>query len=126
MGKKYLIDTNTAIDYFGKLLPGHIVIAINSAATQISVVTRIELLCWSNLTPDEISMLKTFINSCIVHNLSEQIILKTIEIRKNLRLKLPDAIIAATSLVHDLSLLTRNVTDFNKVPGLNVINPHSL
>jgi len=36
---------------------------------------------------------------------------------------LADAIIAATALVHDLSLVTRNKEDFKDVPGLRVVNP---
>jgi len=38
--------------------------------------------------------------------------------------KLPDAIIAATALVHGLPLLTRNTTDFSALPGLTLLNPH--
>jgi predicted nucleic acid-binding protein len=33
---------------------------------------------------------------------------------------LPDALIAATGLVHQLTLLTRNVADFRRVPGLRL------
>jgi len=40
------------------------------------------------------------------------------------RIKLPDAIIAATALVHNLPLLTRNVADFQAITTLVVLNPH--
>jgi len=36
---------------------------------------------------------------------------------------LPDAIIAATALVSNLALTTRNVSDFKNIPGLKIINP---
>jgi predicted nucleic acid-binding protein len=36
---------------------------------------------------------------------------------------LADAIIAATALVHELPLATRNEDDFKHVTGLRVINP---
>jgi predicted nucleic acid-binding protein len=39
---------------------------------------------------------------------------------------LPDAIIAATTLVHGLPLITRNVADFQGIVGLVVINPHDV
>ncbi|MEK7257684.1 MAG: PIN domain-containing protein [Bacteroidota bacterium] len=46
------------------------------------------------------------------------------EIRRQFKsIKLPDAIIAATALTHQLTLLTRNVSDFSKIPGLTVVNP---
>jgi len=33
-----------------------------------------------------------------------------------------DSLLAATALIHDLTLVTRNLTDFN-LPGLTVVNP---
>ncbi len=49
-----------------------------------------------------------------------------IEIRKNHKTKLPDAIIAATALVYDLVVVSRNVTDFKNIKGIQVIDPHTL
>lgn len=49
--------------------------------------------------------------------------LKGIEVRKNYSVKLPDAIIAATALVHDYTLVTRNASDFKKISGLKLLNP---
>ncbi|WP_425270981.1 hypothetical protein [Mucilaginibacter endophyticus] len=31
--------------------------------------------------------------------------------------------IAATALVHDLTLVTRNIKDFDKISGLKIVNP---
>ncbi len=44
-------------------------------------------------------------------------------IRRETGLHVPDAIIAATALEHDLELVTRNVRDFRKVEGLRVRAP---
>ena len=52
--------------------------------------------------------------------------LKTGEIRKKNKIKLPDAIIAATALVNDLTLLSRNTKDFIKIKDLKLIDPHKL
>jgi predicted nucleic acid-binding protein len=46
-----------------------------------------------------------------------------INIRRNYRLKLPDAIIAATARHLGLPLITRNVKDFKNIPELKLINP---
>lgn len=46
-----------------------------------------------------------------------------IDIRAVLPVKLPDAIIAASALVEGLPLMTHNVGDFKRIPGLTVINP---
>jgi predicted nucleic acid-binding protein len=52
---------------------------------------------------------------------------KAIELRRNQRkLKLGDAIIGATAVVHNLILITNNVKDFNNIQGLEVIDPHNL
>ena len=58
-------------------------------------------------------------------SLTEPIINRAIELRKSYKTKLPDAIIAATALVNDFTLVTRNVKDFDKIKGLAVINPHN-
>ena len=36
--------------------------------------------------------------------------------------KLADSVIAATAIIHDLKLATRNVDDFKEIPGLEVEN----
>ncbi len=122
------MDTNTAIDYLACLLPDNAVKLIDNITAEISVITRIELLAWPDATSDDTTLLNNFISDCVVWNLSEDIILKTIEVRKKYNLKIGDAIIAATTLVNreGYFLLSRNLSDFNKVPGLTVINPHTL
>jgi len=62
-----------------------------------------------------------FINNDVVVNLDEEIILKTISIRKKYAIKLPDAIIAATCLASNCQLITNNTKDFHKIDGLNTI-----
>jgi predicted nucleic acid-binding protein len=48
-----------------------------------------------------------------------------IRIRKSIRIKVPDAIIAATALERDAVLMTRNDADFKAVEGLTIVNPWS-
>ena len=48
---------------------------------------------------------------------------KTIEIRKQAKIKLPDAIIAASALVNNAVLVTANVKDFKMIDGISIINP---
>lgn len=124
--QKYLIDTNTVIDYLGKKLPDSIMEFINSvidAVPNISVVTKIEVLSF-NTTDEHYQLLTNFMNDATVLDLTENIVDKSIEIRKSNRTKLPDSIIAATALVYDLILITRNVADFKNIQGLLVIDPH--
>ncbi len=48
---------------------------------------------------------------------------KAIELRKTYKMKLADSIVAATALVENREIYTRNVNDFTKIPNLVVINP---
>jgi hypothetical protein len=48
-------------------------------------------------------------------------------IRRSLasRRRTPDAVIAATALIHEIALMTRNGRHFDRVRGLRVITPES-
>lgn len=130
MGLTYLWDTNTAIYYLQQQFPPSAEEFIDATLKEadrpaISVITEIELLCWKTLKEEDISVLRDFIRDSVVLELEKEIKQRTVEIRKTNKIKLPDAIIAATALTYDLVLLTRNVLDFQSIKGLNLINPHS-
>ena len=66
-------------------------------------------------------------SSCQMLNLSDEIIMQTIFLRKNYKTKLPDAIIYSTALVHNLPLLTNNIKDFKSLGGqVKLIDPFTL
>ena len=127
MGVKYLWDTNTAIYYLQQQFPPHAEKYIDDLLTVslpcISAITEIELLCWRTPTRDSQEVLNNFINDALVIELERPIKIKTAEIRKQNKIKLPDAIIAATAIVHKCSLLTRNMADFKGITGIKLINP---
>ena len=111
MGKEYLIDTNTVVFYFDNKLPHRVNAIIENGAINISVITRMELMSWSGATKPQVDVIKEFIKKAVVHNLEEAVILKAIEIRKKKRMKLPDAIIAATAITRDIILVTNDGTN---------------
>ena len=126
MEQGYLIDSNTAIDYLDNKLPIKSAELIDNVFIQISVITRMELLGWPKATLSQINILQQFISSALVYSLDEPIILKAIELRRNYRIKLPDAIIASTALTHRLTLVTRNSADFKNIDQLSVLDPWNL
>ena len=124
MGIKYLWDTNTIIYYLQQQFPPDAEKFIDDLLKEeqpvISAITEIELLCWKSATEKDLEVLRSFINDGLVIELEQPIKIKT---RTSHRIKLPDAIIAATALVHDLTLLSRNISDFGGISGLKIINP---
>jgi len=126
--QQYLIDTNVVIDYLGQKLPPSAMTFLNEVVDSIpnvSIITRIEVLGFST-TKDSYQLLESFMNDATVLDLTEDVANQSIEIRKSLKTKLPDAIIAATAMVYDLKLITRNVGDFKHIADLKLLNPWEL
>ena len=99
--------------------------AVVDAVPNISVITKIELLGFN--APDEHSRtLIDFTNDSVLLELLPSVIDKSIEIRKTYKAKLPDTIIAATALIGNLVLISRNLSDFKNIEGLQVIDPYDL
>ncbi|CAN5478654.1 type II toxin-antitoxin system VapC family toxin [soil metagenome] len=125
---QYLMDTNAVIDYLGNRLSAlgmDFISTVVDAVPNVSVVTKIEVLGFH--APDEhYETLTNFINDATVLDLTQNVVEASIEIRKKHKSKLPDAIIAATALVYDLVLISRNITDFKNIDGLKLIDPHTL
>lgn len=91
---------------------------------RLSVISKIEILGWNAPTEAEAKKCLDFVSDSRIYPLSDEIVEKTIWIRQlQQKPKLPDCIIAATALIHDMVLLTRNESDFSKIPGLRFVNP---
>lgn len=119
MGKNYLIDTNVIINFAQNKLPKSSTILLSNIIDnepKISVINKIELLGFTNTTKQIIAFVKT----ATVFDLDEVIVNKTIELRKKHKIKLPDAIIASTAIIHKLTLITHNVNDFKNIKNLKV------
>jgi hypothetical protein len=130
MGLSYIWDTNAIVHYLQRRYPSSGEEFINKVALNhqpvISVITEIELLCWKTAAESDIVVLNNFISNSVIYELDQNIKLKTIEIRRKFKLKLPDAIIAASALVNNHILITNNLIDFNKVAKLKMIDPFAL
>ncbi len=121
------MDTNAVIDLIDGTLPANAADWLDKAMSQqapcMSVITRIELFSKA-VNAATTAQLTGFVRFADVIGLDEPIIQQTMRLRQQRRLKLPDAVIAATALARGLTLITRNVSDFKGIPGLAVLNPH--
>lgn len=87
----------------------------------ISTVVASEVLAFE-MTPEERRTVKQFLkNNFFTIPFTEDLVDLVAELRMTSKIKLPDAIIAATALHTGTPLLTRNIKDFKKVKGLNVL-----
>ena len=126
MGTRFLLDTNSVIYYLDNALPDSAMFFLDNALdneSNISVISEIELLGWN--PPKDISLkpVQDFVDTSTVFPLDEVIVQKTIEIRRIKKIKLPDAVIAATALIYGLEIISRNKTDFSGIEGLTCYDP---
>jgi len=124
MGKEYLIDSNIVIDFCNGKLPADgrdLLFTIEQPI--ISVITHIEVLGFAAIEKEEKQKLKSFLSFAHIIPLDLHVSAKTIELKQQHRIKLPDAVIAATTLLYGYVLLTRNTDDFKNIHGLEIINP---
>jgi predicted nucleic acid-binding protein len=91
-----------------------------------SAITRLELLGYPGLKYEEELKINELLNAFTEIAVDSNIIDKAIFIRKGIRIKVPDAIIAATALEKNCSLVTRNIEDFKGIIDLDVIDPHAI
>jgi predicted nucleic acid-binding protein len=123
MGQGFLIDTNVVIYALENKLPSTGVAFLAKLPPVISDITRIELLGWPNATAEQLAPVKAFMAKATMVTITEAVILKTIEIKQSQKIKLGDAIIAATAMVRGFTIVTRNSDDFKNIPGLEVVDP---
>jgi len=126
MGAHYLIDSNAVIDYLTGKLPQEGIAFMDdvvNATPKVSVITKIEVLGFK-MPPADALVLTDFLTDSDVLGLSDAVVNRTIELRKQHKIRLPDAIIAATALVHEFVLISRNVSDFKDIDGLTILYPH--
>jgi len=125
MGQKYLIDTNVILDFLGGKLPTkskEYVSNVIDSQINISAINKIELLGFSNVEQVIIDL----VSFAVIYHIDDEIINKTIELRKKYKIKLPDAVIAATAIVNEFALISHNFKDFQKITELNFINSYQM
>lgn len=93
------------------------------ASLAISAVSYVEVLGFHQIKDEERLALESFFSSSTILPVDQPVLDQAVKLRQQRRMSLGDALIAATCLVHDLTLVTRNVDDFRWVPDLRLLNP---
>jgi predicted nucleic acid-binding protein len=123
-GRNLLLDSNIVIYTAQQKLEPEAYIQ-SEDSLYISDITFMETLGYAFSDPVERTETEALLTILFRLPISESIVQKVIEIRQSRRMKLPDAIIAATALVHDCILVTRNISDFAGLSELTVLDPYT-
>ncbi len=108
---KAVFDTNILIDYLNGNPQAKAEIE-QFEKPLISLITHIEILVGAKTKADE-QQLRNFLRHFTICEVTPEIADFTVKLRQQHRLRIPDAIIWATALVHECQLVTRNTRDFN-------------
>ena len=123
--EQYLIDTNAISHYLsGRINANNIDFMDNviDAVPNLSIISKIELLSWKTEEVIE-EKIQALLNESNILDISDAIVLDCVAIRRKHKIKTPDAIIAATALTYNFTLVTNNYSDFQNIKGLKVFNP---
>jgi predicted nucleic acid-binding protein len=108
-----LVDTDVFIDH----LKGFERLPRRQSKLAYSIVTRAELFAGPE---HQLPVARRLLGSLEEIPVDRRIAERAGEIRRSAGIRLPDALIAATALVHELPLRTRNRHDFRRVAGLRL------
>jgi len=124
----FLLDTNAVLDF----LKGEEKIItvfkteIKEKPRFVSEITRMELLGYPDISSDEETTINEFLSLVEILPCDEIVVNKVIQLRRmTKRIKLPDAIIAATAIEYHLVLVSRDSVFNLSLPELQVINPNN-
>ena len=116
-GNRFLADTNTFIYLLNKhpsLLP------LLQSEWVFSFITEIELLGKPGIAPKEVKEISSLLAICIKAPHTESINKTAISLKQNYKLKVPDALIAATAIEQKIPLLTFD-KDFVRIEELDLV-----
>jgi predicted nucleic acid-binding protein len=120
-----LVDSNIII-YAAK--PEYLTIRqfIAEHVPAVSAISYVEVLGYHKLDDQERTVLEDFFATASLIALSQAVLDHAVKLRQVRKMTLGDALVASTALVHDLTLVTRNIDDFKWIVGLKLLNPFDL
>jgi predicted nucleic acid-binding protein len=118
-----LLDSNIII-IASKLVDVKLIsyLRTNEKDLHTSIIAQIEVLGYHQLKQVEKTFLENFFKSITVIPLDTAVAAKAIELRQRKPISLADALVAATALIYDLTLLTENIKDYTGIKDLKLVS----
>jgi predicted nucleic acid-binding protein len=119
----FTLDTNCLIYYFKgeeKVIDLIQNLILERAPIFISIITKVEILAYPEITPGEEKTFLEMMKNMILIEFDDKLANFVVNLRRKHKIKLPDAIIAATSLYTNSILIKRNIKDFSRIKELNI------
>jgi len=122
---EYLIDTNILIYHTkgSQAVSSFMSDVVGQRAFNISILTKIEFLGWEKHTREGFEKCEQLVKLANIYPVDEDIAEQAIGLRRRVKIKLADAVIAAAALLNNLKLATRNMEDYKAVKQLEIFNP---
>lgn len=121
---KYLLDSVIFIDHFNGIAPASAFLSEHGAASAMSVITRVEVLC--GFDEAAVPRARALLDRFPVLPITADVADLAAALRRHARLKLPDALQAAVAIDHGLTLVTRDTRDFVSTDELPVLVPYKV
>ncbi|MGC4128281.1 MAG: type II toxin-antitoxin system VapC family toxin [Bergeyella sp.] len=115
-GINFLADTNILL-YILEDLPQ--IQEISKHTFAVSVISEIELLGKKDIAKQEVEIIENLLRDCLILPFTDKVKIKTIELKQKYAIKIPDALIAATSILYEIPLLTAD-KGFQKIENLKL------
>ena len=117
-GNKFVLDTNVIINHLGGSIKAEVL--LDQAIIYISSISFTELLSSPKLSTREEKIVRSYLSHVHVVHTNDFISNEAASLRRGSKLKLADALIAATSIYLDLPLVTFD-SDFYKLQDIKII-----
>lgn len=88
----------------------------------IPSIVIVEFLSYPLISREAVIKFQQFISQTVIVNLDYFVAERAADIRKTHKLSLADAVVAASSIITNSSLVTRNVRDFKKIKNLKIVS----
>ena len=89
----------------------------------VSALSYLEVLGYHQINDEDKTYFEEFFNASQILPVSQAVIEQRVKLKQIKKMSLGDTIIAATGLVYDLTVVTRNIYDFRWITNLKLLNP---